>query len=310
MGAGAAKQFFANAAIGRNSWWRWVLGVLAIIVIWLGMGIAAALGGCAAISATDIFGLACESGESITGDGFLLVNLALAVIGFAFGILAVWGVARLLHRKSFRQVVTGRASFDLGRYFFGALVALLIGVVVFLGNRFILQTEMTYQAPNWGFLLFSVAALVLVPIQAGFEEVFFRGYVLQGLILLARNKVLVAIVAAIVFALPHLANPEPGEFGIVTYAVALLLSGLFFAVMVLLDGGIELAAGYHAVSNIFTGLVANTEVAAISTPSLFVLSAEGYALFPNVFLDALGLALGLLILNYRYRWVRLPGMGS
>ncbi len=60
---------------------------------------------------------------------------------------------------------------------------------------------------------------------------------------------------------------------------------------------------------IFIGLVANTEVAAISTPSLFVLGTEGYALFLDIFVCALGLALGLLILNYRYRWVRLPVMG-
>ena len=33
--------------------------------------------------------------------------------------------------------------------------------------------------------------------------------------------------------------------------------------MTLLDGGIELAAGYHAMNNLFMGLVANTEVAAI-----------------------------------------------
>ena len=106
----------------------------------------------------------------------------------------------------------------------------------------------------------------------------------------------------------YLANPEPGEFGIVPYIVALLPFSLFFAAVVLLDGGIELAAGYHAVNNLFIGLVANTEVTAISSPSLFVLSIESYALFPNVFL-ALGLAPGLLILNFRYRWVRLPGMG-
>ena len=63
--------------------------------------------------------------------------------------------------------------------------------------------------------------------------------------------------------------------------------------------------GYHAMSNLFMGLVANTEVAVIETPSLLVIHTEGYALFPNVFMEVLGLALAVVILNYKYKWFKL-----
>ena len=78
----------------------------------------------------------------------------------------------------------------------------------------------------------------------------------------------------------------------------------------LLDGGIEVAAGYHAVNNLFIGLFANTEAAAISAPSLYVINIEEIALFANVFLDIVAFVLALLILNYKYKWFRLAGMGK
>ena len=227
----AREQFILNASLGRNDWWRWVVGILAIIVVWLGSGLVASIAGCAAIDATNILDLTCASGEGLAGDGSLSASLAIAVTGFAFGLIAVWGVAKLLHRQTLRQVVTGRKSIDLHRYFCGALVALIIAVIVQLVNRFVLQLDFTYQAPDLEYLVFALVAIVLVPIQAGYEEVFFRGYILQGLSLLARNRVVVAIAAAVIFMLPHLSNPEPWEYGIAPYAVALVSSGLFFAVV-------------------------------------------------------------------------------
>ena len=35
---------------------------------------------------------------------------------------------------------------------------------------------MTFQPPGGEFLLFLVVAVILVPVQSGFEEVFLRGY--------------------------------------------------------------------------------------------------------------------------------------
>ena len=75
--------------------------------------------------------------------------------------------------------------------------------------------------------------------------------------------------------------------------------------MTLLDGGIELAAGYHAVNNLFMGLVVNTDSAVIVTPSLFTIQRDGYDLFPHVSIDVLGLLLALAILNHKYKWVKL-----
>ena len=75
------------------------------------------------------------------------------------------------------------------------------------------------------------------------------------------------------------------------YLTSLITLGLFFGIVVLSDGGLELALGYHAMSNLFTGLVANTESEAIASPSLFLIHVDRYLLFPNVLIDVLILVL-------------------
>ena len=87
-------------------------------------------------------------------------------------------------------------------------------MVKLLVNRFIVGQEMTFQPPGGEFLLFLVVAVILVPVQSGFEEVFLRGYLLQGLMQFLRNKVVLAILTGVIFALPQLANPEPRSIAI------------------------------------------------------------------------------------------------
>ena len=293
----AIDQLFRNAALGSNHWWRWILGLILIVAFWLGLGTLLQAYGCAYIERSNLLGVTC-------GDSFV-VFAALAGLGFALGLAGVWITAHVLHRKELKRFVTGRTSFDFSRYFFGVLAALTVSVVKLLVNRFVVGQEMTFQPPGGEFLLFLVVAVILVPVQSGFEEVFFRGYILQGLMQFLRNKVVLAILTGVIFALPHLANPEPWSYGIAPYVTALIASGLFFGIVVLSDGGLELALGYHAMSNLFIGLVANTESAAIASPSLFLVQVDRYLLFPNVLVDVLILVLALAILNHKYKWVKI-----
>ena len=247
----AAERFFANATLGLNQWWRWVVGLLVIIVIaWLGLGILILLAGCGVLDRIGALGVSC--GES------MIAELALGGLVSATGLAGVWLVVRTLHRKPLKQFLTGRTRFDGERYLFGVLAALVISVLTFLVNRFILQLEMTFQAPDRGFPAFLLFAVVLVPIQSGFEEVLFRAYIMQGLMQFLRNKLVLALAAGIIFALPHLANPEPWAYGIAPYLTDMVSVGFFFGIVTLLDGGIELAAGYHAMNNLFVDLVATT----------------------------------------------------
>ncbi len=296
-----ADQFFINAGLGSNRWWRWVLGFIAIVLAWIGIGsVVLPLVGCAFLQETNVFGLSCSDG-AITGEHSLVARIVVGGSGFLIGLLGLWAVVRLIHKKPLARVVTGRSSFKYHRCLYGMLVALAVSLLIFLTNRFILGLEMTFQEPGWEYVLFLLFAIVFVPIQSGFEEVLFRGYILQGTMLLFRNKFVLAILSGVLFVLPHLTNPEASS-DIVPYVVGLMANGTFFATVTLLDGGLELAVGYHAMNNLFLGLVANSEGSVMETPSLFLIHRDGYPLFPNVFIDILGLVLAVAILNRKYKW--------
>ncbi len=306
------EQFYANATLGANQWWRWVLGVLAILIVWIGIGsIAVILAGCAFIRATNIFGLDCSDTSELTGDGSLIAMLVMFGAGFAIAIAGVWLVVKLIHKKTLLQVVTGRGSFDVSRYFVAMAVGFVMSLALFLVNRYVLQVEMTFEQPGWGFLAFVVVALVLIPIQSGFEEIFYRGYLMQGLMLLVKNKAVLAVAVGVLFAVTHLTNPEAGTYGIWVYVTALTVAGVFYALVVLFDGGIELAAGYHMINNLFMGVVSNTEDAVIETPALFTVHSDSYELFPNLVIEIVIFAAAVLMLNFKYKWFKLGiGRGS
>ena len=305
------EQFYANARLGATQWWRWVVGFLAIAVAWIGIGaIGIVLAGCELIRATNIFGLNCKNAD-ITGDGSVIAMLIVLGLGFGVGLAGVWLVVKYIHKKTLLQLVTGRPRFDLSRYFVAMGVAFVLSLVMFLIDRFIFQVDMTFERPGMLFVGFVVVALVLVPIQSGFEEVVYRGYLMQGFMLLTRNKAVLALVTGVLFAVTHLSNPEASTYGIPLYVTALTVSGIFHALLVLFDGGLELAAGYHMMNNLFMGVVSNTEGAVIETPALFTIHEDSYELFPNLVLEIVVFAVAILALNFKYKWFRLGvGRGS
>ena len=301
----AGDQFFLNATLGLNHWWRWIVGVVVILIMWIGVGsIGLGLAGCELLNATNVLGLGCSGGE-FTGNGGLSAQIVIFGSGFAVGLLGIWLVLKYIHRKRFMGLLTGRANLDCSRFLVGMLAALVALLVLFAVDIYVFQWDTTFQKPGWEFVVFVLVAAAFVPIQSGYEEAFFRGYILHGLINLSRNRVVLAIVTGIIFALPHLGNPEPGEHGLVPYLGAIVTSGIFFAVVVLLDGGLELAWGYHFINNFFLGVVANTDVSPIATPSLYIVHADNFELFPHVFTDVVAFALVVLALNVKYSWFRL-----
>ena len=167
----ARDQLFLNAALGSNQWWRWVAGVVVILLMWIGVGaVGLVVGGCAFLGATNVFGLDCSSADGLTGNGSVIAELVLAGLGFAVGLIGIWLVVKFIHKKQLIRIVTGRKSFDFSRYLHGLVVALFLPLLLFLFNRYVLQLEMTYHAPGWEFLLFVLVAIVLVPIHPALKK--------------------------------------------------------------------------------------------------------------------------------------------
>src|SRR6185503_3866353 len=119
------------------------------------------------------------------------------------------------------------------------------------------------------FFQFAVMVLLLTPIQSATEELVFRGYLMQGLSLVTRRPVGIAVASSIVFAIPHLLNPEVHRLGLLVMAANYFAIGMLLAIVTLRDGRLELAIGLHVANNVFLALVANYEGSALTTESIF-----------------------------------------
>jgi membrane protease YdiL (CAAX protease family) len=111
--------------------------------------------------------------------------------------------------------------------------------------------------------------LLLIPFQAAFEEVLFRGYLMQGLAVLARNRWIPVLSTSILFGLMHGLNPEVMQYGFLTMMPQYIFFGIVFAVLTMFDDGIELAIGAHAANNIFLSVLVTHEDMALQTPALY-----------------------------------------
>lgn len=302
--AAVAKRFLDAASIGLTGWRRWALGIIIIVALWqygdLALNVAIgvlSIGICAAAGEVGATWLSCSG----IAWGMPILPISFNA-PFLMGMLGVWLAATKIHKKTFTQAITGRASFDYRRALFAALVGACVGVPATLGYRLV-GVEIASPEPGymWVYIAFALGAIVRIPVQAIFEETFYRGYIMQGAALLTRDKTLLALASAALFTLSHLAAPDPRVHDFALYILQIMSFGVFFAILTLLDGGIELAVGYNAASSLFAALAANP-ASAIASPALFA----SHTALAITLVDIVALALALLIFNMRYKWFAYP----
>jgi hypothetical protein len=131
----------------------------------------------------------------------------------------------------------------------------------------------------------------LIPFQASFEEILFRGYLMQGFTLLVRNRLFPLLMTSLLFGLMHGLNPEVKEFGFFTMIPQYILFGIIFGIITILDDGIEAAMGAHAANNAFLCIMVTNESSVLQTSALY----EQHVVYPWAEFASM-LFMGILIL--------------
>lgn len=198
------------------------------------------------------------------------LGLALTLLSFVAGFFALFLCVKYIHRKNYLDIVTGRQQFNWSRFFFGAGVwAILSLIAVFITIYTKKDDGIIFQFDPCNFIGLLVLSLLLLPFQTAFEEIMFRGYLMQGFALFFKSRWVSFAIVALLFGLMHIANPEVKNFGVEIALPQYIVMGLILGFIALKDDGLELAIGMHAANNIIAAVTFTSDASALQTHALF-----------------------------------------
>ena len=262
------SDYLEVARSGKNDWWRYVISLPVIILIWVMLG---------SIPVVLLMAYVSMDGNPATGfsgTGFkgvpVLSEFLITMSSFIPFIVATLLAVRFIHARSLKTLITGEPHIRWGRMFAGAGVWMVIAAILSVLEALLYPGRYVLTFQPASLLVFTVLALIIIPIQTSAEELFFRGYLLQWMGLRLKNIWFLSILNGVLFFLPHAANPEMAS-GSILIGLGYFAMGFFLTLITLQDRGIELALGLHAANNLFASLFANYVVTALPSPSLFTI---------------------------------------
>ncbi|MEO1722940.1 MAG: type II CAAX endopeptidase family protein [Pseudomonadota bacterium] len=235
------EQWIAPATL-KPGLWRVVATMLLTLAIWV-LGIVLLLLGIAV--ARILLGL-----ESDLDDITNLANGgspgAIAFILATFwGIWAgYWATLRLFHRQRLGTLISPEGRTRWGEAGMGFAIALGFSAATILPALAIEGLPDRSSLPVGAWLLWLLAFLPLVWVQAGAEELVFRGYLIQQLAQRLRHPTFWALPPALLFGALHYNPALPGSAGLL-YAVATFLLALSATVLTWRTGSLSAAIGLH-----------------------------------------------------------------
>ncbi|UPQ78719.1 CPBP family intramembrane metalloprotease [Flavobacterium azooxidireducens] len=229
----------------------------------------------------------------------LTFAIAVGQLAICLVILLFW--VKFIHGQSIRSLTTSRKKIDWKRIFFsftiwGIFVAISTLILYFLSPE---NFQINFDPVK--FLPFLIIAILLIPLQTSFEEYFFRGYLMQGIGVVTKSRLIPLIITSVTFGLMHIANPEVGKLGpiIMVYYIG---SGFFMGIMTLMDEGLELALGFHAANNLIGALLVTADWTAFQTHSILKDVSEPSAGFDVLFPVLVIFPILLFIFGRKYKW--------
>lgn len=251
-------MFINQANKGNNSWWRVLITVLLTTGVFIANFILFFL-----MPKTEL-DEAYESMSEIPNNIALLINL----LPFVFLLSLLFMLVRVLHKRSVLSLTTSREKVDYKKILFSLGLTVLISIVTFFISYSLDDSNVLWNFNPLNFAILVLVSVLLFPFQIGFEEYLFRGYLMQQVGVITRNRWFPLLFTSVLFGLFHSANPEVAEmgFGVMVFYIG---TGFLLGIMTLMDESLELALGFHLGNNIMAALLITSDFSAIHTDAIF-----------------------------------------
>ena len=272
--------FLDNATEGKNNWWRYLI---TIILTW----------GTPVVILTIIFFILSRFNPikllSLLSQPISLI--VLVGISDILSLIFLYIGVRYIHERKFISLVNADSKFSWSRILKGGVIwfgILTLGLIITL---LLNLTDLNVTFNSQPFITLLIISLIVFPIQASFEELFFRGYLMQGIGLTSKYPIVPLITTSIIFALLHFPNGA-NTLTSVDIVIQALIIGLTLGIITLGENRLETAMGVHIANNIFVALIVNTPNGGLGNiPSIITDNSP-----PNILSDVPIIALYAIIL--------------
>lgn len=232
------------------------------------------------------------------------LSLTVNLIPFVFLLGLLFLLVRFIHERSILSLSTSRKSFDFKRFGFSLGLIVFITLLTFGISYYYDNSMIQWNFNPVKFTILLIISLLLFPFQIGLEEYLFRGYLMQQIGIMARNRWTPLIITSVVFGIMHSANPEVAEmgYGVMVFYIG---TGFLLGVMTLMDEGMELALGFHLGNNLMAALLITSDFSALQTDAVFKYTSEtnpSNALIEMILSMAIMYPLILFLFAKKYKW--------
>ena len=230
------------------------------------------------------------------------LNLGLFCILFISATLLVAAILFIqrFHDRTWKEVINGTNRVRWSRFFFGFLVYGIILLVLFFISLLTEPELIKFQFEPTRFFILCIIAVIFIPLQTTGEEFIFRGYLAQGIASWTKSRWWAFLIPSLIFGFLHSGNPEIQEYGFWVMMFHYLFLGFVLGFMSIMDDGIELAMGVHAVNNLMGCLLITEKGSALQTYALFEALEVDYV--KGIIPTAISGIVMLAIFAFMYKW--------
>ena len=231
--------------------------------------------------------------------GFQLLFF-LMMLPFRFVLIALAIAIRKIHNASFLDWITQRSRISFRRIGFSFLTWGLVCLILFAVQTLFYPSSVHWNFTAGPFINALLLCICFLPFQVLTEELLFRSFALQGLNTRLKSAPLAILISGIMFGVMHFGNPEIEQYG-PFFLLVYISFGVFLSLVTALDGGIEIAFGFHLANNMISGLLITSKEQALQIPALFSSKSGSFDVKSALgFLIGMG---GFFMLSYfRYGW--------
>ncbi|SHG10268.1 hypothetical protein SAMN05443549_10253 [Flavobacterium fluvii] len=251
-------MFIAQAYKGNNTWWRVLITTILTAGVFIINFIMYFL-----MSKEDLDKVYQKMNE-FPNNLSLLMNL----LPFVFLLALLFLLVRGLHERSILSLTTSREKVDYKKILFSFGLVVFMTIAGFVVSYAVDNSSILWNFNPLKFAILFLISILLFPFQIGFEEYLFRGYLMQQIGIIAKNRWFPLLVTSVLFGVFHSANPEVAKmgFGVMFFYIG---TGFLLGIMTLMDESLELALGFHLGNNLMAALLITSDFSAIHTDAVF-----------------------------------------